>query len=851
MRNFEVIDREYVNPVDLSVLGQTFNTLEQGHQKSIAAAAELETAMANLDLNEAEFEWRQQKINDIRKIVEDNSLYGNAYHAYDDIISKSGQIASDQGMIGRLQAQKDYKAYLDNLNKRTDISEADKEYFREVNQYYYQDKYNDKGQIIGSTKWQPLDREVASVDLSKLMTKALQIAAKDAGGSNTIHYKDAAGNYTTNAELSEDGLPYVNKSGKYERLTKDKIKAAMQTVIANTPGAIQGIAQDYKIAKWRHDKNSNNSKNLIIDETTDEKGLPLNQEQYLEKRLTGFYQSASYNHYYENIEPLAGMSVSAKNAKLKATQGGNKDAVAAIYNANNTAPGGFYVKRNNSLSSAVAEYKAATSMLNGEANRLGIKFDINDVTSSYNQIEDYYKKQGMVIPKAIYDTYNSYLKGVEKYNQLVPADGKNDIKESLDFVSALENGIDPALYKNNTYVEKYNKYLADAYKDKEEIPIYFNVDFNTATKNFDYKSYGLVEKINENGNKHLVLPKKYSNNILQVSQAIQGVIDINNWSKIPGEKVRAYQKNYNNKVFSDILELYNEANLNLNSKIDNVEELVPLEIVNQMDVIQTMAENGVTSGKYSDLKSARDDAEYRLNASFHNAKGHQLELYIGSDANHAQFEIDPNKRFAALAAAQAIQKVKPELVTIGYDKNTLKTVISVQLNKTAEDDPAVKSYLKQADINDYSFTIITDGMFNNADKNELMQIPDFKNNIEFTESITAGMNKFTNKDGSIIHRLTDGSYVLEREGIALPIGESTAKNIYGINNMVDDIKYKYMQLSNQYKDKIPEDIIDNLQIKILNLVKGYSPIDYDAKDYNSLSAYGKKVFEYLDNVISE
>lgn len=850
MRNFEAINREYVNPVDLSVLGQTFNTLEKGHQKSIAAAAELETAMANLDLNKAESEWRQQKINDIRKIVEDNSLYGNAYHAYDDIIAKSGQIASDQGMIGRLQAQKDYKAYLDNLNKRTDISEADKEYFREVNQYYYQDKYNDKGQIIGGSKWQPLDREVASVDLSKLMTKALQIAAKEVGGSNTIHYKDAAGNYTTNAELSKDGLPYINKSGKYERLTKDKIKAAMQTIIANTPGAAQGIAQDYKIAKWRHDKNSNNSKNLIIDETTDEKGLPLNQEQYLEKRLTGFYQSASYNHYYENIEPLAGMSVSAKNAKLKATQGGNKDAVAAIYNANNTAPGGFYVKRNNSLSSAVAEYKAATSMLNGEANRLGIKFDINDVTSSYNQIEDYYKKQGMVIPKTIYDTYNSYLKGVEKYNQLVPADGKNDIKESLDFVSALENGIDTALYKNNTYVDKYNKILANAYKDKEEIPIYFNTDFNTATKNIDYKAYGLKEKIDENGNKHLVLPKKYSNNILQVAQLFQNNIGyILNIDPIYGAGPNL--RSNTDKAFSKVLKLYNEANLDLNSKIENVDELVPLEIVSQMDVIQTMAENGVTSGKYSDLKSARDDAEYRLNASFHNAKGHQLELYIGSDANHAQFEIDPNKRFAALAAAQAIQKVKPELVNIGYDKNTLKTVISVQLNKTAEDDPAVKSYLKQADINDYSFTIITDGMFNNADKNELMQIPDFKNNIEFTESITAGMNKFTNKDGSIIHRLTDGSYVLEREGIALPIGESTAKYIYGINNMVDDIKYKYMQLSNQYKDNIPEDIMDKLNITILDLVKGYSPIDYDAKDYNSLSAYGKKVFEYLDNVISE
>ena len=66
MKNFEVINREYINPVDLTVLGQTFNTLEKGHQATIAAATELETAMANLDLNEAESEWRQQKINEIK-----------------------------------------------------------------------------------------------------------------------------------------------------------------------------------------------------------------------------------------------------------------------------------------------------------------------------------------------------------------------------------------------------------------------------------------------------------------------------------------------------------------------------------------------------------------------------------------------------------------------------------------------------------------------------------------------------------------------------------------------------------------------------------------------------------------
>lgn len=852
MKGFKFINKEYVAPSNLSILGNTYNTLEQGHQKAIAAAAELETAMANLDLNEAESEWRQQKIAEIRKTIDDNTVYGNSYSALDNIVKKSGQLSSDAGMIGRLQAQKDYKTYLDNLNKRTDLPESDKEYFREVNKYYYQDKYNQNGQVIGGTKWTPIDQEVAAPKMNDMMVRALQIAAKDAGGNNRIYYKDASGNYTTNESLSEDGLPYINKSGKYEKLTKEKIRAAMDAVIANTPGAIEGINQDYKIAKWRHNKNSNYGSILVIDETTDAKGLPLNRDQYLEKRITGFYQSASYNHYYENITPLAGMSISANKEKNKATKGlGGGEATNAIFNATNTTPGGFYVNRNNTLSSVVAEYKAATSMLNGEANRLGIKITSTDVADVYNKIEEYYKDRGQIIPKNVYDTYNSYLKGVDKYNQILPDKDKNNINNYLEFISALDNGIDTALYKDNPHIEEYNKIIAKAYENTEEIPLYFNINFDDAVKNFDYKSYGLKEKIDENGNKHLVLPKEFSENLLHISQATQGLIDVNNISKIPGEKLRAGEKNYNNKVFSDVLKLYNNATNNLNSQIGDVSELIPLEVVSQMDVIQTMAENAVNSGKYTDLKNAREIAKEELNASFHNAKGNQLELYIGADADHAQFEIDPNKRFHALAAAQSIHSVDPDLVTIGYDKNTLKTVISVNLNNSTNNDPAIKSHLKDAGIDSYSFTIVTDGMFNNKEKNDLMQIPEFRNSVEFTENIAAGIRKFNNKDGSIIHRISNNDFVLEREGVSIQIDKNTAKDIQGVNDLVDNLKYDYMSLVHTYGNNIPEEYIKTLNDYIIQITKTYSPVDVNATDYNSLSAYGKSVYKYLDNFISE
>ena len=65
--------------------------------------------------------------------------YGNAYSSLDDIVGTYGDITSSPGMIGRLRAQQDYKAYMDNLDKRTDLSEDYKNYYRAVNKYNYQD----------------------------------------------------------------------------------------------------------------------------------------------------------------------------------------------------------------------------------------------------------------------------------------------------------------------------------------------------------------------------------------------------------------------------------------------------------------------------------------------------------------------------------------------------------------------------------------------------------------------------------------------------------------------------------------------------------------------------------------
>ena len=169
MNTVQFIQRDYIPKVDLETLNKSYNTLEQGHKEAVKAASDLEVAMANLDLNEAESEWRQQKINEIKQTVADNTIYGNSYAALDNIIMQAGNLASDQGMIGRLQAQKDYKAFKERVENDKTLPQDYKDYYLENNPYYYKDNYDKQGNIIGGTKWTPISNPTNKSDRSHVV----------------------------------------------------------------------------------------------------------------------------------------------------------------------------------------------------------------------------------------------------------------------------------------------------------------------------------------------------------------------------------------------------------------------------------------------------------------------------------------------------------------------------------------------------------------------------------------------------------------------------------------------------------------------------------------------------------
>lgn len=518
IQEFNPVFRPVVNPIDLEKLGQAYDTLEQGHLKAIDTASAVEAELAKLDLNEAEDEWRQQQVNKIRSAVTNNSTYGNAYGALDDVIRENGSIMSNPGMIGRLRAQQDYKKYIDNLEKRTDIPEDYKAYFKEQNTYNYKDITDNKGNIIGGSKWNPAVQEVSTVPMSQLLDKALQWAAKESGGGSQTRWLDSQGKVTNDITKSVTGEIYSSTTNKWERLSKDKLAAAVAAVIENTPGAKASLDQDYKIAKWKYDKSGGNNPDI-----TNKDGILLTPEEYLNKRIDPFYKAATY--YNQTSSTTYGEAWKAQLALAR------QQAVAGSGGASNRAGySDILITTTNPIridnfvpSTAQAEISTNKQNIADllKASNPNLDFNLDGKTSDdikqliKDNIKDPMEQYRALGNLEIIDDAQDYLNGLKEGQE-------PDTAEAFDAYNAIISMSD--LPKDNKYAKQYSKAVNNIFGSSQAIRQYF-----TSDDSFDgfiasiggenkAKSLGITFGT-KNGKKYAELSRDYNRSLYSFAKA--------------------------------------------------------------------------------------------------------------------------------------------------------------------------------------------------------------------------------------------------------------------------------------------------------------------------------------------
>jgi hypothetical protein len=518
IEEFNPVFRPVINPIDLEKLGQAYDTLEQGHLKAIDTASAVEAELAKLDLNEAEDEWRHQQVNKIKSAITNNSTYGNAYGALDDVIRENGSIMSNPGMIGRLRAQQDYKKYIDNLEKRTDIPEDYKAYFKEQNTYNYKDITDNKGNIIGGSKWNPAVQEVSTVPMSQLLDKALQWAAKESGGGSQTRWLDSQGKVTNDITKSVTGEIYSSATNKWERLSKDKLAAAVAAVIENTPGAKASLDQDYKIAKWKYDKSGGNNPDI-----TNKDGILLTPEEYLNKRIDPFYKAATY--YNQTSSTTYGEAWKAQLALAR------QQAVAGSGGASNRAGYSDILTtttnpiRIDNFVPSTAQAEISTNKQNIadllKASNPNLDFNLDGKTSDdikqliKDNIKDPMEQYRALGNLEIIDDAQDYLNGLKEGQE-------PDTAEAFDAYNAIISMSD--LPKDNKYAKQYSKAVNNIFGSSQAIRQYF-----TSDDSFDgfiasiggenkAKSLGITFGT-KNGKKYAELSRDYNRSLYSFAKA--------------------------------------------------------------------------------------------------------------------------------------------------------------------------------------------------------------------------------------------------------------------------------------------------------------------------------------------
>jgi hypothetical protein len=515
--------RQQVNPIDLNVLARTYNTLEQGHQQAIQTKSQIDAQLAQLDLNEAEDAWRQEQLNKVRNALTENMQYGNAYSSLDDIVGTYGDITSSPGMIGRLRAQQDYKAYMNNLDKRTDLSEDYKNYYRAVNKYNYQDITDKNGNVIGGSKWTPIDKEVSEIPMNQILNQALQWAAKEQGGGSQTRWLDANGKVTDDITKSVTGEIYSHTKGDWQRLSKAKLAEAVKAVIENTPGAKASLEQDYKIAKWKYDQNGSNP------DITDKNGILLTPEQYLAKRIDPFYNAATFYNQSSNTtygEAWKAQLALAKQAGLGSTNQ-RKQAI------DNLTYKGTPVRIDNFMpAQAQAEITSNRQSIAGLLSKYNPDININLSTANPDDIRTSIMTNITNPSDRAYAL--SYLNDIidnQEYINSLKVGKSDDDKFGFDTYNAIISLSD---LPSNKYSKTYSKYVNQIFGDSSAIRQYFNNDdvynsfINAIGGEKKAASLGVRFGSDGNGYRYAELPKDYHKSIYSFGKAVKEAEDTRN-----------------------------------------------------------------------------------------------------------------------------------------------------------------------------------------------------------------------------------------------------------------------------------------------------------------------------------
>lgn len=865
MKTFENLNRDITPGYTLDTLTNTFNSLETGHKAAIQAGSELEVALSNYDINPIEEPWRQEKINEIRKTIQDNTIYGNSFAAIDDIIRKSAEITTDPGLKGRVANNQAYKEYMNNLNKRTDLPESYKDVYRKYNQYHkYVPKYDNNGNEVIGDIWEPLIRETKHIPMTEIYDKALRYTAKREGQSEKYTWLDENGNPTP----AGFGTAYFyNKAtAKYEAVTKEDLYKSIQAIIAGDAEIAASLNQDFFIAKDNYnDLVSRIGEDIPDTEVTDRNGMPLSFEQYLLKKVSPFLEAASYRH--TTLSTTYGKGGAAY-------EGARKKSGSGKLNESNYFPAaattGMIIKNTNDAVDIRSNINNQKNKMNNILEKYGIT-DLDIPNGDYSIISpwQYTSKMANKYNLSLKDKQDLFTEAKKLYqyqkefNSFFNSLNKEE-KALVDFGVRMQNGGE--LNNNTKYDKEINNLTREMYGDKDTVVYHYNEDMYGAVK--QSLTNGDLSKLRDLGievddtNRNIIIPKDKSNLIPLISSITNNLVDNvydNIFSIVGRVPYGVYRFNYNDNsmrnidtydTFSfknDFTEdmLFKNANViasYFNNGIDEANNIIENKLKEQSKSINPVEQNvGYGLPTFNDIiyKNQLESGEIEFNEYIKRKEDNFNMLVASLNKDIATVPIylaDKNGTYATKVTDSEEQKKIAQDISYLIANNSLKEgMVTAEFNPVnglgykitypARDE---KGKTKTIFVTDINYEEGQDVIKNSNYYQALSSLSQSKNNFG------TYYEDYGDKQVGIKY-IDDNHYKLNIGGNNIDVDKSTATTTLSILD-------KYDNLMSMYKTITPEDYAAN-PTYIDNIIKQISAeIEYNNSVLNNILGNKSKDF---------
>lgn len=243
---------------NISLLQHSIETLDARKEKTDQQRSAIVSAINNLKLNQAEDKWKYDYADRIKSKIDSAIQFGDYSNALEIATKLAGDAVSSPEVLGRLRANEQYEKEVQTQQARRDrgdISQATYKWWMKNNPYKYQDNYDDNGNIVGGSIYEPSFRPVNDINWASTAMAAFKLVTPDKSSVS----RDGGSNITNNtsAPITRGKTTYKpgeaigstsHSSSSQEKVTKEQITARMEELLSSTSDGYKQAEQAYDVA---------------------------------------------------------------------------------------------------------------------------------------------------------------------------------------------------------------------------------------------------------------------------------------------------------------------------------------------------------------------------------------------------------------------------------------------------------------------------------------------------------------------------------------------------------------------------------------------------------------------------